>query len=132
MNLRGDNSVITKFLTFSLALAILLCASVVSAQNATPLSKVAIDQAAPDVKSAGLYTYKYYADGSTTGVTVTGVTCTGTISPFTCTFSIPAFTPGNHSITVTASNEVGESPKSLPLTFTFVVVPATPVNLRLQ
>lgn len=89
------------------------------------------DQAAPVLADAQAYTYRYYPDGATTGITFTGVTCTGTASPFVCSVLIPAFTPGNHSITLTAANVAGESAKSSPFAFVFVVTPSVPANIRI-
>jgi hypothetical protein len=102
-----------------------------AAQTATPASRFAFDQVAPDLATANSYTYRYYADGATTGVALT-VTCTGTASPFLCTAPVPAFTPGSHSVTLTAGNTAGESPKSVPFSFTMVIIPAVPANIRIQ
>lgn len=99
---------------------------------AIPGQKFEWGQPAPTLADASGYTYKYYPDGATTGVTFTGVTCAGSAAPFTCEVLIPAFTPGNHSITITASNVAGESPKSAPFAFTFVVTPAAPVSIRIK
>lgn len=115
-----------------LIIALLLAPVLTSAQSATSANKFAFDQAAPTLADANAYTYKYYTDGSTTANTFTGVTCTGAASPFVCVTNIPAFTPGNHSITMTASNIAGESAKSAPFAFTFVVTPVTPANIRIQ
>lgn len=100
--------------------------------QATPTSKWAWTQDAPTLADAQAYTYRYYADGATTGVALTGVTCTGTVSPFACEANIPAFTPGNHVATLTAGNIAGESAKSSPLNFVFVVTPASPSNFRIK
>jgi hypothetical protein len=107
------------------------CISQINAQNATPLSSLVFDQIAPDLNTANSYIYKYYPDESTTGMNLT-VNCTGTASPFTCTSPMPAFTPGMHSLTITAANVAGESPKSSPINFTFVIIPSSPTNLRIQ
>lgn len=104
--------------------------SLLSAQ-ATPASKLVWDQSAPTLVDANSYTYKYYPDGATTGITLTGVTCTGTASPFVCQVSWPAFTPSNHTLQLTATNIAGESIKSDPFAFVFVVTPAKPVNIRI-
>jgi hypothetical protein len=102
-----------------------------NAQTATPTNKFAIDQAAPDLATANSYTYRLYADGSPTGVVIPMV-CTGTASPFLCTASVGAFTPGAHTVTLTAANLAGESGKSNVVTFTMVVVPQPPANARIQ
>jgi len=93
--------------------------------------KFAWDQVALDLAEAQAYTYKYYPDGSTTGITFPVVTCTGAVSPFACSTPIPAFTPGVHNITITAGNAAGESDKSLPFVFAFVVTPGKPTNIRI-
>lgn len=97
----------------------------------TATQRFAWDQEAPTLADAQAYTYKYYPDSSTTGTAFTGVTCSGTASPFTCSAPIPAFTPGNHTITITASNVAGESAKSNPFAFNFVVTPGVPNNIRI-
>jgi len=97
----------------------------------TATQRFAWDQDAPTLADAQGYTYKYYPDSATTGIAFTGVTCTGTSSPFVCSAPIPAFTPGNHSITVTANNVAGESAKSNPFAFNFVVTPGVPNNIRI-
>ena len=111
--------------------SILLITSLLYAQ-AIPTSKFAWDQSAPDLTTVQAYTYKHYDDNSATGVAFVGVTCTGTASPFTCVVNIPAYTPGNHSITLSASNVAGESVKSAPFAFVFVVTPGSPANIRIQ
>lgn len=113
-----------------LTIILLLVPSFVFSQ-AIPTSRLGWDQDAPTLADAQAYTYKYYADGSTTGVALTSVTCTGSTSPFVCSAAFPAFTPGNHRITLAASNLAGESAKSNPLDFTFIVTPAVPTGLRI-
>lgn len=98
----------------------------------TGANKIGWDQAAPTLADAQGYTYKYYADAATTGITLAGVTCAGTTSPYQCEVPFPAFTPGNHTLTLTAGNLAGESVKSAPLSFAFVVTPGAPVNLRIK
>ena len=93
--------------------------------------KFAWDQVAVDLAEAQSFTYKYYADNSGTGVVFPVVTCTGAASPFVCTAPIPAFTPGQHTITITANNVAGESDKSDPFAFAFVVTPGKPVRIRI-
>ena len=111
--------------------AILLAFTAKANAQATSASKLVWDQAAASLAEAQGFTYKLYADGSTTANVLTSTTCTGTASPFVCQNNFPAFTPGTHSITLSTSNAAGESAKSAPFTFTFVVVPSVPGNLRL-
>jgi hypothetical protein len=118
-------------------LTALTFAGVVSAQTptGTPSSQLSWDQVAPTVNDARAYVYKYYPDGATAasaGVTIPTVTCTGLTSPFQCSASFPAFTPGPHTLTLTASSAAGESAKSPSMSFTFVVIPAAPANLRIE
>lgn len=91
--------------------------------------RLAWDQPNATAAIAQTLTYRYYPDGATTGIVLTGVTCSGT-APVTCSAPFPAFTPGNHSLTATAANAAGESLRSTPFAFVFVVVPSAPVNLR--
>lgn len=120
-----------------IVVALVLFATVANAQpsppgNASGNNKIGWDQDAPTLKEAQEYTYKYYADGATTGIVLTSVTCVGTVSPFQCEVPFPAFTPGAHTLTLTTGNLAGESPKSLPLSFTFVIIPATPTGLKVK
>lgn len=115
------------FLVFIL---IFLTSQVVFSQ-AISSSKFIFDQSAPDLISANGYTYKYYSDGSLTPTNFIGVTCVGTNSPFVCSVNIPAFTPGTHTVQFTATNIAGESAKSSLFSFTFVVTPSAPLNIRL-
>lgn len=122
-----------KLLFMIAACIVLLFAPSIAAQTTGVAGqKFAWDQAAPDLATAQGYTYKHYDDASTTAVTFTSVTCTGTVSPFQCEVLIPAFTPGAHSVTITAGNVAGESAKSSPFNFTFVVVPGSPANIHIK
>lgn len=118
--------------------AVLAAPALVSAQTpgAAASSRIAWSQAAPDLASAQSYAIKFYADGATTGQPLAGVTCTGASSPFQCVAPFPAFTPGNHSLQLTATITVGgvtaESARSAVISFQFVVAPATPANLSIQ
>lgn len=114
------------------ALGLLGLASVAVAQTGSARQSFAWSQAAPALTDAQGYTYRYYADGSATAQVFAAVVCTGAASPFTCAVPIPAFTPGNHSITLTSGNVAGESAKSSPFAFDFVVTPAVPANMRIQ
>jgi len=111
--------------------AVLLMTGSAAAQNATPGSTLRFDQPAPNVLEAQGYTYNKYVDGGDVPTPLTSVQCSGAISPFLCEAPFPAFTPGSHTIRITASNVAGESLRSTPFPFTFVVVPAQPLNLRL-
>jgi hypothetical protein len=112
------------------AIIILVFAQLVNAQ-AVSTSKFGWDQPAVQLTDAQGFSYKYYPDGATTGIALTGVTCSGTASPFQCQVAIPAFTPGNHTVTFTATNIAGESAKSTPLNFVFVVTPGAPTNPKI-
>lgn len=118
---------------FVLVLLFSLFATVASAQAATPTSKVFWDIDAPDPATALAMTYRSYGDASTVGVALSSVVCVVTTSPgvITCSAPLPAFTAGAHTIALTAANLAGESLKSTPLPFTFVVVPGAPRNIRI-
>ena len=100
--------------------------------QATASKKLAWDQVAGSLAEAQAYTYKYYPDGATTGIALSGVTCAGTASPYVCEVAYPAFTPGAHTLTLTASNVAGESTPSATFSFSFVVVPSAPQNVRIK
>lgn len=99
---------------------------------ATAISKFAWTQGAPTLADAQSYEYRVYNDGAVNGSVLSGVTCTGTVSPFSCEAPIPAYTPGNHTATLTAKNLAGESAKSDPLGFNFVVTPSKPGNFGIK
>lgn len=81
-------------------------------------------QDALSLADAQSYTYRLYADGSLTGTVVSSVTCNGTTSPYACQIPFPIFSPGNHTIQLTAENITGESAKSTPpFAFVFPVAP---------
>lgn len=117
-----------------LALTFIALPSLVHAQPvppaATAQSKFAIDVNAADLATAQGYVYKQYADGALQG-TVIAFTCSGTAAPFLCVAPVGAFTPGQHSVTLTASNAAGESGKSAAIIFTMTVVPQIPGNPRI-
>lgn len=115
-----------------LAACISLSIPALAQTTGVPGQKFAWDQAAPDLATAQAYTYKHYDDGAATGVAFASVVCTGAVSPFACEVLIPAFTPGAHSVLLSASNVAGESPKSSPFAFTFVVTPGTPANIHIK
>lgn len=119
---------------FCFAVSFLLLSNTAFAQptQATTASKFSWTQGAPTLADAQAYEYGIYVDGSTTKQVLAAVTCTGTVSPFNCEAPIPAFTPGNHTATLTAKNVAGESLKSDPLGFNFVVTPSKPGNFGLK
>ena len=89
------------------------------------------EQEATSAEAATSFIYKYYLDGRVTGTAIVGTKCSGSASPFTCVSSSPAFTPGTHSIVLTASTEGLESEKSIALTFT-VAIMSPPKNVRFK
>lgn len=113
-------------------LLLLLLPVPLAAQTAGPTSQLVWDQVAPTLATAQSYTYRLRADGGPTPTVLTGATCTGTASPFPCRVPFPAFTPGSHTITLTAGNAAGESSPSPVLSFTFVVIPAPPSQPRIE
>lgn len=117
-----------------ISLTFILISKIAGAQTiATTNSILQWQESGPDLPTVQAITYKYYPDSAATGIVLTPVTCTGTVSPFTCQTPLPAFTAANHSIVLTAGETVNgtlvESLPSVPLAFTFVVIPATPVNV---
>jgi hypothetical protein len=114
---------------------IILLASVINTNAQLPVistNKIGWDMTSPSLTEAQGYTYRYYPDNATVGIALTNVTCIGTVSPFQCEVAFPAFAPGSHTLTLTASNLAGESPKSTPLNFTFIVTPNAPQNLIIK
>lgn len=115
-----------------LAIVFVCVASVASAQTGSANNKLAWDQPAASIAEAQSLTYKLYADGAATASTLPTATCTGATAPYACSVPFPAFTPGSHTVQLSASNAAGESPKSAAFGFTFVVIPASPANIRVQ
>jgi hypothetical protein len=115
------------------AFCFVLLFSTVSHAQATPTSKLTWTQPNETAITAGQLTYKYYPDNQTTGIALNNVLCVSTTSGgvtlATCNANFPAFTPGSHSLQLTASNSGGESPKSVPFNFTFVAVPSAPISI---
>ena len=111
-----------------------ILAPTLHAQTAIPGQKFVVDIVAADAPTAQAYTWKLYNDGATAGVVWAGVTCVAsqTSGTQTCSGLMPAYTPGAHAVTFTASNAAGESPKSAVLNFTLVAVPNTPSTPRIQ
>ena len=111
----------------------LMYANIANAQTppvASANNKLQWGQPAQDLSTASAYTYKWYLDGSATGTSFTGVTCTGT-GPYQCIVMFPPVSQGNHIIKISASNAAGESPLSDPFSFTFVGKPLQPTNLQI-
>lgn len=100
--------------------------------TAAPASSFAWDQGALDLATAQAQTYRHYDDGSGVGAVFPTVVCSGAASPFQCQAPIPAYTPGAHTVTVTAGNEAGESAPSNVVAFKFVVTPPAPANVRIK
>jgi hypothetical protein len=107
--------------------AAMVCSARLDAQAAQKLLQW--DQAAATLADASGYTYRYYADGATTGVVLAGVVCSGTASPFACQGTLPTFTVGSHSLVLTAGAGTMESAASSVLNF---IVPGAPGNLRIK
>lgn len=120
---------INKFITSCIILVSIL-STTIQGQTATGNSKLAFDLPGQSVAIASTATYNGYVDGATTGVLLTGLTCSGTTLT-TCLVNFPALTIGNHTITVTQLFGITESTKSSVLNFTFVVV-VTPTNVRIS
>lgn len=117
-----------------LSLALWLPASS-QAQTATQASRLAWDQVAPSLAEASSYLYEATYDGSAL-VVLTGVTCTGAASPFTCSAGFPAtFPSGAHMVQVRTVDIEGstrlESPLSAVFNFIFLGLPSAPTNLRI-
>lgn len=99
---------------------------------ATPGSRFAWTQAAATLADANAFTYRVYLEAAPVGQVLTA-TCVagGTPTSFECTAPIPAVTPGPHTVTFTAANAAGESPKSSPFSFLMQAVPGAPTNVRI-
>lgn len=119
-----------------IALLFLFAISIALPSRGQSFTRLAWDQTSPDLISAQNMTYKFYRDGSPTGVVFTGVACTASVSTspvgtYPCSVTFPTSTAGvQHSINVTAGNAAGESPKSLPYTYTLIMIPIAPLNVR--
>jgi hypothetical protein len=90
------------------------------------------DQGNATAAEAQVFTYRMYADGAVTGTVLSGVTCAVVATVVTCQVPFPAFTPGAHTLQLSAENAAGEGPKSAAFSFTFVIVPSAPAALRIQ
>ena len=70
------------------------------------------------------YTYIMYIDGAATPLT--GVTCTGSGSVFTCASALPRMNPGRHTLTLVASQGSAMSAPSRALEVSVVVTGVLP------
>lgn len=125
--------VVTRALVALIALGV--AAPALAQTAAVPAQhRLAWDQAAPSLAEAQGYQYAIYVDGGPRTV-LSGVTCTGTASPWTCAVPFPALTPGDHQIRLTAAVVVGdviaESLPSVPFDVRVVVAPQPPSGLRI-
>lgn len=107
-----------------------LATSATAQTTVTATSTLQWDQPNATVTQAQGLTYRLYVDGSATGLVLTSVTCSGTTT-ITCGGRFPSLTAGAHTGQLTAGNTAGESAKSTALSFTFVVLPSVPTNLRI-
>jgi len=118
---------------FFLVLLSLVAANAFAQPNAQPTSRLTWDQDASSLAEAQGYTYRVYPDGGAGAFVLNGVTCANgeAVTTFVCSAPFPAFTPGNHTLVLTAGNADAESLPSIPLAFRFIVVPASPRSLRI-
>jgi hypothetical protein len=113
-------------------LLVIASASLAAAQTATPASKLAWDEAGESPAVAQAAIYNLYVDGAGVAVNLTSVSCvvqTANAANATCTAPFPPMTVGSHSLTLSQVSNGAESPKSTPLTVTFVIV-VTPTGIR--
>ncbi len=120
------------------ALAVwLVSAGTLGAQTpAPPGSRLGFDQQAPDLATAQGYDYAAYVDKGPRTV-LAAATCQSSVPPglFTCVANLPAMTPGDHAIELTAATTVSgvlvESLRSVPFAVRVVIAPAPPQSLRI-
>lgn len=117
---------------FLLVLLLALPSSVAAqtAPNVGPNDSFAWNQDGTSLATVQAYVYKYYLDGAVTGSVFSGVTCSGTATPFTCQVRSPTFAMGSHSIALTAASAAGESVFSSPFQFVYGNPPQIPNNIR--
>lgn len=113
---------------FGFVVAGLLFAGTIEAQVATPASKLGWNQEGQTQAIAQSATYNMYVDVLVPTVAQNVICIVGT--PVTCKADLPALTVGSHQIRLTQVIGAAESPQSLPLSFTYVVV-VTPTGLIL-
>lgn len=126
---RRDKSVEMKKIFLSLLL-LLISVPALSQTNVTPTSKLIWDYPNVTLAVAQAFGENYYVDAATTGVALTGKTCTFTTNLATCQTAFPALTPGAHTLAITATSSGLESTKSNVLSFSFVIL-IVPTNLRI-
>ena len=90
--------------------------------------RITWDQPGAGLVEVQSLTYKTYVDAATTGTLLNGVSCVGTASPFQCQAPFTGYPSGNHTLTLTASDSIGESAKSNSVPFG---PPGAPSNLRI-
>lgn len=118
--------------TTILTLLVLLGLASSAHAQATATSNIAWKMNGPTLAVVQAYAYSYYSDGSVNKTVLPNTVCTGTVQPFVCSAPFPAFTPGNHTMQISATNSIGESPKSTPpFAFIFGVIPDTPFSLSI-
>lgn len=117
----------------AIALSILGVALRVDAQTATPSSSLAWDQLGQAPALASGATYRLYVDGAVVGSTVASVTCAvgPSVADATCVAPLPPLTAGQHTVTLSQIIDSAESPQSIALTFSVVIV-VRPTSLRLR
>lgn len=101
-------------------LFLLLAAQLVS----PPYPTVEWNQNATLLTEVQGYIYRYYLDGATNGPALSSVTCSGTVSPWTCKAPLPVTLPGTHTLSLTAELTTGER-GAMSETATFELVPPT-------
>jgi hypothetical protein len=106
-----------------------LTAASASAQTATPGKSLQWDTLGVTGSVAATSGYNMYVDASAS-VALSGFTCLSAPVGATCTVPFPSMTPGAHVLTLTMVVAGAESPKSVPLNFTFILV-VTPTGVRI-
>jgi len=108
--------------------------------------RIRFDVAAVDLAMARAYSYKYYLDGDTAGVSLVGVTVSENsdgsfsfVAPLPSSILKPTTTVNgvvtpvkSHTIQVSVSNNIGESAKSATITVNTDSPLPAPVNLKLE
>lgn len=121
--------------TASLSLILyLLMSTAAAAQTAVPGSRLGWDQPATSLTEASTMIYEAGFD-TAAPVALTGVTCAGTASPYSCAATWPQLTPTQHTVQIRAVRLEGTtrlvSPLSAVFNFAFVAVPEAPRNIRI-